>query len=160
LVVDDDADAGSMLRLVLGERGAQATVVGSYEEALQALGDAAFDLLISDIGMPGKDGYDLVRELRRQESTQPGGLTERSIDVSRTECIHSDRRVNWSRLVRWNVVCLRRRGTRKGVVRMSPLRRKRPSKLMDRGFRSIVCRSIDALVADMATHTGDQNHAS
>ncbi|RZJ13628.1 MAG: response regulator [Rubrivivax sp.] len=72
LVVDDDADAGAMLRLVLGEQGAQALVVGGYDEALKALDESPFELLISDIGMPGKDGYELVRELRHREAAQPG----------------------------------------------------------------------------------------
>ncbi|MCE4554899.1 hybrid sensor histidine kinase/response regulator [Roseateles cellulosilyticus] len=64
LVVDDDRDAGAMLRLVLGEKGAHAVVVTSVDDALAAVAQQSFDVLISDIGMPGKDGYALMRELR------------------------------------------------------------------------------------------------
>jgi PAS domain S-box-containing protein len=64
LVVDDDADASGMLQIILRDRGAAVRVAGSSAQALNALQEEAFDVLISDIGMPGKDGYDLVRELR------------------------------------------------------------------------------------------------
>ena len=68
LVVDDDADASALLRLILGERGAMVTTVADYDATLQALDRMTFQLLIADIGMPGKDGYDLIREVRRRES--------------------------------------------------------------------------------------------
>lgn len=64
LVVDDDADASGMLQIILRDRGAAVRVAGSSAQALNALREEAFDVLISDIGMPGKDGYELVRELR------------------------------------------------------------------------------------------------
>jgi PAS domain S-box-containing protein len=67
LVVDDDADASGMLQIILRDRGAAVRVAGSSAQALNALQEEAFDVLISDIGMPGKDGYDLVRELRALE---------------------------------------------------------------------------------------------
>jgi PAS domain S-box-containing protein len=64
LVVDDDADASGMLQIILRDRGAAVRVAGSSAQALNVLREEAFDVLISDIGMPGKDGYELVRELR------------------------------------------------------------------------------------------------
>jgi CheY-like chemotaxis protein len=67
LVVDDDADASGMLQIILRDRGAAVRVAGSSAQALNALREEAFDVLISDIGMPGKDGYELVRELRALE---------------------------------------------------------------------------------------------
>jgi PAS domain S-box-containing protein len=67
LVVDDDADASGMLQIILRDRGAFVRVAGSTALALAALQETDFDVLISDIGMPGKDGYDLVRELRGLE---------------------------------------------------------------------------------------------
>lgn len=67
LVVDDDADASGMLQIILRDRGASVRVAGSSALALAALQESAFDVLISDIGMPGKDGYELVRELRGME---------------------------------------------------------------------------------------------
>ncbi len=67
LVVDDDADASTLLRLVLEERRMQVITTHSYDGALDALQAHRFDLLIADIGMPGKDGYELIREVRRRE---------------------------------------------------------------------------------------------
>ena len=72
LVVDDDADASALLRMMLGDRGAIPTAAADYDAALQALDAAPFDLLISDIGMPGKDGYDLIHEIRRREADRGG----------------------------------------------------------------------------------------
>lgn len=67
LVVDDDPEATTMLNLILGERGAQVRTAHDYDSALAALDTAPVDLLVSDIGMPGRDGYDLIREIRRRE---------------------------------------------------------------------------------------------
>ncbi|WP_431257070.1 response regulator [Roseateles chitinivorans] len=67
LVVEDDVDAGAMLKLILEEREVRATVVHSADEALMALAGNAFDLLVSDIGLPGRDGYELIREIRALE---------------------------------------------------------------------------------------------
>jgi hypothetical protein len=70
LVVDDEADARRMLAKVLEGVGARVTTVGSAAEALAALADATKeqgpDVLISDVGMPDQDGYDLIREVRRR----------------------------------------------------------------------------------------------
>ncbi|MFT4172883.1 MAG: response regulator [Herbaspirillum sp.] len=67
LVVDDDPEAREMLGIILGDHGALVSSVADYASALDAIGQARPDMLVSDIGMPGKDGYDLVRELRRRE---------------------------------------------------------------------------------------------
>jgi signal transduction histidine kinase len=70
LVVDDEADARRMLAKVLEGAGARVTTAGSAVEALAALADATKekgpDVLISDVGMPDQDGYDLIREVRRR----------------------------------------------------------------------------------------------
>ena len=64
LVVDDEPDTRDMLSAGLGRCGALVTAVGSAEEALAALAAAPPDILISDIGMPGEDGYELIRKVR------------------------------------------------------------------------------------------------
>jgi len=64
VVVDDEADARDWIGQVLSDSGAQACVVGSAEEALQRVRDFRPDVLVSDIGMPGTDGYALIRQVR------------------------------------------------------------------------------------------------
>lgn len=67
LVVDDDADAREWISTVLQECGAQVSAVGSVEAALEALEKLKPDVLVSDIGMPGEDGYALIRKVRELE---------------------------------------------------------------------------------------------
>ena len=64
LVVDDEADTRELLRQGLEYCGAEVKVVGSAAEAIDALMASVPDILISDIGMPGTDGYDLIRQVR------------------------------------------------------------------------------------------------
>jgi signal transduction histidine kinase len=71
LAVDDNADARDLVAAALTAYGAEATVVGSADEALAELGRARFDVLVADIAMPGRDGYDLIRHVRTLKG-QPG----------------------------------------------------------------------------------------
>jgi PAS domain S-box-containing protein len=71
LVVDDDPEASAMLRIILADRGATVQTAPDVRAALQLLEARRFDALISDIGMPGQDGYDLIREVRRIEGDAP-----------------------------------------------------------------------------------------
>lgn len=64
LVVDDEHDACELVRVVLEERRAEVQCVSSGEEALEALGRRWPDVLLSDIGMPGMNGYELMRRVR------------------------------------------------------------------------------------------------
>lgn len=64
LVVDDEPDTRELLRTGLENCGAKVSLAASVSEALKAIKDAEPDLVISDIGMPGEDGYDLIRKLR------------------------------------------------------------------------------------------------
>ncbi|HEX4053029.1 MAG TPA: PAS domain S-box protein [Tepidisphaeraceae bacterium] len=64
LVVDDEADARRILVKVLKDAGAIVTAAGSAEEALEALPKARPEVLISDLGMPDVDGFDLIRSVR------------------------------------------------------------------------------------------------
>ncbi|MDN4588194.1 hybrid sensor histidine kinase/response regulator [Xenophilus aerolatus] len=68
LAVEDSADAAEMLAVVLHEAGAQVRVVGDFDSAMAALDARWPDLLVSDVGLPGRDGYEVVRELRRREA--------------------------------------------------------------------------------------------
>ena len=64
LVVDDEADARELVAAVLEQMGAKIALAGSVAEALAAIEHEAPDVLISDIGMPVEDGYDLIRKVR------------------------------------------------------------------------------------------------
>jgi len=68
LVVDDEADTLRLLRTVLERCGTEVTTAGSVAEALAAFAASKPDVLISDIGMPETDGYELIGKLRAAES--------------------------------------------------------------------------------------------
>jgi len=64
LIVDDEEDARDVLTLMLQDRGANVTAVGSAAAALDSLSHHVPDVLVSDIGMPGEDGHSFLRKLR------------------------------------------------------------------------------------------------
>ena len=64
LIVEDDHDSLEMLRLVLENSGAEVTSVDRSQKAVDELGRNKFDVMISDLGLPGMDGHDLIREIR------------------------------------------------------------------------------------------------
>jgi signal transduction histidine kinase len=67
LVVEDDPDARGALRILLELAGAHAHVVASAAEALAAIAREPFDVVISDIAMPGEDGYSLIAKMRARQ---------------------------------------------------------------------------------------------
>ena len=69
LVVDDDAEARDVMALGLGQQGATVTTAPSVAEALASVERDWPDVMLGDIGMPGEDGYDLIRKVRRLEAT-------------------------------------------------------------------------------------------
>jgi signal transduction histidine kinase/ActR/RegA family two-component response regulator len=64
LAVDDDTDTRELLQSILEAAGARVHAAGSVDEALLTLQHERPDALVSDIGMPGRDGYDLLQEIR------------------------------------------------------------------------------------------------
>ncbi|HZN00673.1 MAG TPA: ATP-binding protein [Pyrinomonadaceae bacterium] len=64
LIVDDEPDTRDLLRQGLEYCGANVRLAGSAAEAVDAIVAEIPDILISDIGMPGIDGYDLIRQIR------------------------------------------------------------------------------------------------
>jgi PAS domain S-box-containing protein len=68
LVVDDDEDARELIATILTTAGANVQTASSVHEALRHLDASRPDVLLADIGMPGADGYDLIREVRRREA--------------------------------------------------------------------------------------------
>jgi DNA-binding NtrC family response regulator len=71
LVVDDDPDMRRMMVDLLGARGIRAFPSESAEEALEALRRGAYALVVSDIELPAKDGFELLREIRALECDAP-----------------------------------------------------------------------------------------
>jgi signal transduction histidine kinase len=65
LVVEDEGDTRDILDVLLRESGAEVEAVPDAETAMQAMQSRPPDVLISDIGMPEMDGYDLIRQVRR-----------------------------------------------------------------------------------------------
>jgi signal transduction histidine kinase/ActR/RegA family two-component response regulator len=67
LVVDDHADTCTGMKMMLERRGYQITVAHSADQAVEKARSADFDLLISDIGLPDRSGYELMQELRESK---------------------------------------------------------------------------------------------
>jgi PAS domain S-box-containing protein len=74
LVVEDEDDTREILDMLLRESGAEVEAVGDAAAALRAVHSVRPDVLISDIGMPEVDGYDLIRQIRRL-APDAGGRT-------------------------------------------------------------------------------------
>lgn len=66
LVVEDDEDACEMLRMILADRGARVRCGHDFDAAMRLLREGWPDVLVSDIGLPGRDGYELMRRVRQE----------------------------------------------------------------------------------------------
>jgi CheY-like chemotaxis protein len=64
VVVDDEPDAREMIRRALVASGAEVVAAGSAAEALDAVERFRPDVMVSDIGLPEQDGYELIRRVR------------------------------------------------------------------------------------------------
>ncbi len=74
LVVDDHTDARELLTMVLSSAGASVSAAASAPDALEAFKHDPPDVLVSDIGMPGEDGFALVRRVKALRP-EDGGRT-------------------------------------------------------------------------------------
>lgn len=84
LVVDDDADARELFTTVLAELGAVVSTVESSDEALALVASFRPDVLISDISMPGVDGYRLIEKIRLQDEANGLGNRQRLAAIALT----------------------------------------------------------------------------
>ncbi len=73
VVVDDEPEGRDLLQFVLEQCRSEVTVTRNAEEALAAVSGGSFDVLISDIGMPKRDGYSLIAAVRALPAAK-GGL--------------------------------------------------------------------------------------
>ncbi|HVW65269.1 MAG TPA: ATP-binding protein [Nitrosospira sp.] len=74
LVVDDEEDSRELIREVLTDCEAEVAAAASAAEGLEMLKTQRPDVMISDIGMPGKDGYQLIREIRQLPASSGGKI--------------------------------------------------------------------------------------
>ena len=74
LVVEDEADARDIVRIILEQQGADVVTTGAVPEAFRALESWLPDVIVSDIGLPGEDGYDLIARLRARDPAAGGKL--------------------------------------------------------------------------------------
>jgi CheY-like chemotaxis protein len=72
LVVDDEEDSRELLKRLLQQYGAEVETAASVEEALATFRHRPPDVLLSDIGMPGHDGFELARTIRQLSEEQGG----------------------------------------------------------------------------------------
>lgn len=74
LLVEDEPDVRAMTEQVLREAGAEVVAVGSADEALAALARRRPQVILSDIGMPDQDGYELLRRVRSLDPAEGGSV--------------------------------------------------------------------------------------
>ena len=72
LFVDDEPDARELVTMVLTDAGASVRAASSADEALALIANETFDVMVSDIGMPGEDGYSLMRKVAAGKAPVPG----------------------------------------------------------------------------------------
>ena len=72
LLVEDEADARELYRMILEASGARVRAVASAAVALQSFDGAPPDVLVSDIGLPGMDGYELIERIRQLPGARGG----------------------------------------------------------------------------------------
>jgi hypothetical protein len=74
LVVDDERDARDLVQTILSDCGCEVTLASSVDEALRLLDERVPDVVLADISMPNRDGYDFIRELRSRPKERGGEL--------------------------------------------------------------------------------------
>jgi DNA-binding response OmpR family regulator len=83
LVVEDEMEIARVVRDYLARAGFDVIVVGDGDSALAAVRRAKPDLLVLDLGLPGRDGLDVAREVRRRSETPIVMLTARGDEADR-----------------------------------------------------------------------------
>jgi PAS domain S-box-containing protein len=88
LVADDDGETREVLEAALMGAGAHVTLAASGSVALREAERQLPDVLVSDIAMPGMDGYELLREVRARDATVPAvALTAYGREADRTRAV-------------------------------------------------------------------------
>jgi signal transduction histidine kinase len=88
LVIDDQRDAADGIALVLENAGAAVTIATSADEGLAAFAQRIPDVVVSDIGMPHRDGYEFIRAVRARHGRVPAAaLTAFARSEDRTRAL-------------------------------------------------------------------------
>jgi PAS domain S-box-containing protein len=74
LVVEDESDARELIKRILEDCGAIVTTAASAQEGIETLSKSHPDMLVSDIGLPEVDGYELVRRVRARGPAEGGAI--------------------------------------------------------------------------------------
>jgi PAS domain S-box-containing protein len=74
LIVDDELDTLGMLGVILENNSAEVKSAASAAEALEVISNWKPDILVSDIGMPGENGYELIRKVRAMTPERGGQI--------------------------------------------------------------------------------------
>ena len=74
LVVDDEPDARALVQRFLEDCDAEVFTAGSVNDAIRHMHTASPQVLVSDIGMPGQDGFSLIRHIRALPEQQGGNI--------------------------------------------------------------------------------------
>jgi CheY-like chemotaxis protein len=94
LMVDDEPDGCAAMAYALEDYGARVTIVASAREAMQAIECDVPDVLLTDLEMPGEDGYALIRKVRALAPDRGGrvpaaALTARSEDEDKVRALRA-----------------------------------------------------------------------
>ncbi len=95
LIVDDDPGQRSLLNSFLGRQGFEIVTASSGQEALETLRTRKFDMMISDVRMPGLSGLETLRLARKEHATLPVLLVTAFTDVRDAVAAMRDGAVNY-----------------------------------------------------------------
>src|SRR5256885_3712986 len=95
LIVDDDAGQRSLLDSFLKSQGFDTVPVASGEKALEALRGAEFNMMISDVRMPGISGLETLRQARKEHTVLPVLLVTAYADIREAVGAMRDGAVNY-----------------------------------------------------------------
>ena len=104
LVVDDHHDTCTGMKMMLERRGYRVTLAHTADQAVERAGEEEFDLIISDIGLPDRSGYELMEELRTTKRMRGIALSGFGMenDVNRARAAgfseHLTKPINFERL--------------------------------------------------------------
>jgi DNA-binding response OmpR family regulator len=83
LIIDDDREMADLLRESLAQEGFELSTVQSGEEGIERSRSTGLDLILLDVNLPGMNGFEVLRRLRRESDVPVIMLTARGEDVDR-----------------------------------------------------------------------------